>query len=547
MKFARMLGLVMVVACGLARAQTFPFEDDFSSYSPGSTGAPVWSVLAGGMFNASEGGLKGSVLVRYNIRPPRSYVAEMTVALPAGAPPEGTLAAFRFNGQDEKSMQSADVAALQTTGGADSATVVTSADRRVTSTASLAIPKDGVVSLRLAVDGDTGRYAIWSGDTLLSKGASEYSAGLLALELGENSTLRHFALRVVTEEEKKALQVTTLFNDPRDIADGGDGLILVLHRGSPAMFAVTPDGEVIRSFGRRIATALVDPVAMAIGISKEVLVLNRYPGEVIAYDRNGGLRRRFGRGNLSRPVDMTVLASGNVYVADAGAHAIAVFGADGKYLGACKLGTDEPSAIASDAAGNLLVSVLPARTIAFRPATQPSNLVIVREAPGGFEAQIAVGHSTWAFSGGAITETGGAGRFTAAAVGALGTHGRMASVNGTVYVLDRDHSRFVAVPPALNDAAPEVTLQNAAGSSALVRWDAMTPVKTARVHLLRGSTWDTLRQDTAKPAAHLQVLLERLKPGMKYKYCVSPTLSTVPPSDWSGEYTFTTPASEAKP
>ena len=546
-RFACLLGLLVAFACGAAHAQTFPFEDDFTLYPPGSTGAPAWSVLSGGSFNASEGGLRGSVLLRYNIRPPRHYVAEMTVALPMGAQTEGLSAAFRFNGHDEKSMQAADVTTIQTTGGSGSATVVTSAGRRTTSTAALSLPKDGVVRLRLAVEADTGRYAVWAGDTLLSKGASEYSAGLLAIELSDDVMVKHFALRAVTEDEMKALRVTTLFNDPRDIADSGDGLILVLHRGSPAIIALTPDGEIRRSYGRRIATALVDPVAMAIGKAGDVLLLNRYPGEVIAYDRNGGIRRRFGKGELTRPVDLTVLASGNVYVADAGAHAIAVFGVDGKYLGACKMGTDEPSAIASDAAGNLLVSVLPARTITFRPSTQPSDLVIVREASGGFEDALAVGHATWVFSGGAITDAATTGRFSAAALGGLGLYGRMASVGGTAYVLDRDHSRFVAVPSTLNDNPPDVAFQNIAGSSALVRWDAVTPVSTARIHLLRGSTWDTIKQDTPKPATHVQVLLERLRPGTTYRYRVSPTLAAVPPPDWSAEYTFTTPATEAKP
>jgi hypothetical protein len=546
MKCAYLLGLVVALACGGVNAQTFPFEDGFSTYPPGSTGAPLWSVLSGGSLNASEGGLHGRVLLRCNIRPPRSFVAEMTVALPMGTGTEGQSVAIRFNGQDERQMQAADVTTIQTTGGAGSASVVTSADQRVTSTAAMSLPADGVVRLRLALDGETGRYAVCAGDTFLSGGASEYPAGLLALDLSENATVKSFAMRTATEAEKKALQLTTLFNDPRDIADGGDGLILVLHRGSPAVFAVTPDGEVRRTYGRRIATALVDPVALAIGKAGEVLVLNRYPGELIAYDRNGGIRRRFGKGKLNRPVDLTVLTSGNVYVADAGARSITIFGADGTYLGAHTLDADVPTAIASDAAGNLLVSVLPDRTFTFRPSAQPGHISAIREVPGGFQDALAVGQQTWSLSAGAITDTAKTGRFSASETGGLGKYGRMANVNGTIYVLDRDHTRLVVVP-SLKDGAPNVELQNVAGTSALVRWDAVTPVSTALVHLLRGSTWDTIKQDTAKPATHVQVLLERLRPGTTYRYCVSPTLTTVPPSDWSAEYTFTTPASEAKP
>lgn len=547
MRVSRLLGLVFVVACGVARAQTFPFEDGFTAYPPGSTGAPVWSVLTGGSFNASEGGLHGSVLARYNLRPPHVFVAEMTVALPMGPQTEGATAAFRFNGQDERTMQAADVTTIQTTGGAGAANVVTGAGSRITSTAAISLPKDGVVRLRLAVDGDTGRYAVWAGDNLLSKGASEYSAGLLAIELSDDVAVTHFALRSVTEDETKALLVTTLFNDPRDIADGGDGLILVLHRGSPAVFAVTPDGEVKRSFGRRITTALIDPVAMAIGKAGEVLVLNRFPGEIIAYDRNGGIRRRFGKGKLTQPIDLAVLSSGNVYVADVRARAVLIFGPDGAYVGAHSLGADVPSAIASDAAGNLLVSILPDRTITFRPAPQPANLVVVRDVAGGFQDALAVDRSMWVLNGGGIADPAKGDRFTAADVGGLGLYGRMASANGRAWVLDRDHSRIVAVPSILKDAAPQVTLQNVAGSSALVRWNSATPVSTARVHLLRGSTWDTIKQDTPKPVTNVQVLLERLRPGTTYRYRVSPTHATVPPSDWSTEYTFTTPAPEAKP
>jgi hypothetical protein len=162
---------------------------------------------------------------------------------------------------------------------------------------------------------------------------------------------------------------------------------------------------------------------------------------------------------------------------------------------------------------------------------------------------IGVDRSSWACIGDRVTvwppqNTGG---YAGKAVGGIGTGGRLAKCGDTLYVLDREHARIVTVPADVQDVTPEVAFQNVSGSAALVRWVSAVPAVESRVHILRGSTWDTAIQKNAKPATRHQVPLDKLKPGTKYRYTLSPTVTTIPALNWSAEFTFETPGGNSKP
>lgn len=545
--------LVLMVACLGARGQTFPYEDDFTTYHPGSTGAPAWSALHSLQWNPDTGTLYGPVFARYNLRPPIRYTAEITLAAVSASGPASWSAGFVFNGQDEKEMHVADGARLMWTRGASGVTVQLCTLRdgiELTRSDPIAIA-DGPVSFRLAVDAETGRFAAFLGDAKVYSGCAEYAAGLLAVSLEDDQAALHrFSLRASSADEKNALTVTTLFNDPRDIADGGNGTVLVLHRGSPAVLALTPDGEVVRSFGRRIPAGIMDPVAMVLSTTGVVLVLNRFPGEIVEYDHNGGIRGRFGKGKLVRPVDLATLPTGAVYVADEGSNKIVVFGADGAQLGSYSCEAETPEHLGADSIGRLVVSYLSGKCVSFQVGSKPADLTVAHEYPVRFSAVTGTKTASWACLGSLVTAwpppadpTG----FTGKAVGGVGTGGRLTMVGETLYLLDRAHSRVVSLPADVRDIAPEVTFQNIEGSAALLRWESTVPALDSRVHLLRGSTWDTVVQKNVKPATKHQVPLAKLKPGLKYRYTLSPTVSTIPASDWSAEYTFETPGGATKP
>jgi hypothetical protein len=547
---AATLGWMLV--CAGAFAQTFPYEDDFTAYTPGSTGAPAWSALRSLQWNPDSGSLNGPVLARYNLRPPVLFTAEITLAPVAATGTASWSAGFVFNGQDEKELRVADAASLLWTHGANGAAAQVSVRcdgvERV-HTEPVSVP-DGPVRFRIAVDATSGRFAAYVEDKKVCTGNAEYAGGLLAVSLEDDHVSLHkFSLRASSEAEKKDLLVTTLFNDPRDIADGGDGAILVLHRGSPAVLAVTPDGEVTRSFGRRMPTGLTDPVAMTLSPTGAVLVLNRFPGEVVEYDRNGGIRGRFGKGHLVQPVDIAALASGGVYVADAGANKILAFGARREYAGAFSCDTEQPVHLGADSAGHLIVSYRSGKTVVLQTGSKPADLSVAREGPEGVSSVIGVDRSSWACIGDRVTvwppqNTGG---YAGKAVGGIGTGGRLAKCGDTLYVLDREHARIVTVPADVQDVTPEVAFQNVSGSAALVRWVSAVPAVESRVHILRGSTWDTAIQKNAKPATRHQVPLDKLKPGTKYRYTLSPTVTTIPALNWSAEFTFETPGGNSKP
>lgn len=547
-----------------ARGQSFPFNDAFASYPAGSTGAPAWSIL-GGAFNAVDGVLRAPIVLRYNGRPPARYTVEATVRIPEGSVDESGLlgsAGFVFDMQHDADTGSSDSAGLAFRQGAsgvqaavECAAEMPAQTRRMT--VDVADPGREGIPIRLVVDAENGRYAVFvAHNAVVRSAAAEYPAGLLAIRLQGAATLDDLVLRVPTDEESDAVRTTTLFNDPRDITNGDDDGIMVLHRSSPAVLVVTPDGEVTRRFGRRLPGSVPDAVALARGERGEVLVLNRFPAEVVAYDRNGGLRYRFGAGILKEPSDIAVRTGGAVYVADPVAAKVFVFGADGRYLGGISNFGDKsgkPVRVSVDALDNLVVSLdAGARTVVLRPATDNVTTALVREEPHGPE-DVVVGpdHQTLAFSNNRVAVwpevSEGATAFTGAAVGGLDADGRLARAGSHVVLLDRAKSRVVFIPDDLQDVTPTVIMQNIGNTAAIVRWTSPSGANESHVRLLRGSTWDVVNAPHKAADTSRQVLLERLTPGTTYRYDISPTVTTIPPSDWSTDFTFTAGAAGPKP
>jgi hypothetical protein len=268
--------LLAPVAAPMARAQSFPFEDAFTAYAPGSTGAPAWSILSGS-FTTREGMLQGPVTIRFNARPPQQFVADLTLDL--RGEPDGTApreAALYYDHQHQADTGASDLVLVRarTESGSARTELVTGVERAGSiserGTFRLAEPS-GPITLRVAVDTETGRIAAFvDGKPVVTSAPAEYGAGLLSVRLSDGARLDRIVLRVPTAEEKRSLLVTTLFNDPRDIADGDNGNLIVLHRGSPAVLTVTPDGEVTRTFGRRAPGGIPDPVAVDRGSRGEL-------------------------------------------------------------------------------------------------------------------------------------------------------------------------------------------------------------------------------------------------------------------------------------
>ncbi|HEY3268001.1 MAG TPA: hypothetical protein VGM37_13830 [Armatimonadota bacterium] len=534
------LALAAVAALGAAAySQTFPFQETFAGYPPGSTGAPAWSALSG-RWSVRDSALEGPLTARFNGRPPKRIALDVTLVPPAA---DAWDAAIVFDMQQPMSVDAADAIRLTSS---KSGAVLTMLPGAVDHPVALEAGKPA--HLRLILDGETGRAAAFVGDAeIVTSAATEFASGLLAVRLGEGVSATAVSLRAPTAGELRSTAMTTLFNDPRALIDGGDGALLVLHRSSPCVLMVSPQGDVIRSFGRRLAGGIPDPVAMRRGFQNEILVLNRYPGEVVAYEQNGGIRYRFGAGRLVEPSDLIVLPDGTVYVADPGAKRIFAYDGRGRYLGAIStLGTGAPLPVrlALDAMGSLLaVCREPDRVVSLRPEADRSRLTFLAETPGAVDDAAAVKGQTWALRNGAVTTwpaTPGAPAFHAEAVGGLGAGGRLTVVGEATYVLDRTHSRIVAIPASLADSTPEVTFQNIAQSSALVRWTSAAPSVTSSVRVLRGSTWDTVSERNSTPVSQHQVVIERLLPGRTYRYTVSPTVATIPASDSAAEHSFST-------
>lgn len=114
-----------------------------------------------------------------------------------------------------------------------------------------------------------------------------------------------------------------------------DGLVAVADPGAQALVLMdTREGRFTR-VTRAGEEELSSPVGVAIGPGGAVYVSDSSLGTVFAFDRRGRFLRRLGDGQLQRPASLIWNeGTGRLYVADAGAHQIATFDADGQRVGA---------------------------------------------------------------------------------------------------------------------------------------------------------------------------------------------------------------------
>jgi len=545
-----LLGLLVSVTIAGARAQSFPFEESFTTYSLGSTGAPAWTVLKD-RWRVTDKALEGPVTARFNRRLPRQFTAEIQVAGQPGSPLQ---AGFYFNAPRDTDVESSDLVLLNTIASAGSAvqletgaigpTVLLPDARAVFAAGSY---PDDPVRLRLVMDSETGRYAVFVGEDPVVKGAAaEYAGDVLAVLVGPTTRVTRLTLREPTASERESTQWGTLFNDPRDIcADQDDGL-LILHRSSPAISVMSPTGDITRSFGRRIPGHIPDAVALEAGPDNQVYVLNRAPGEVVVFDRNGRIRRRFGSDRLKEPSGIALGRDGTVYVADPGSGRLVTFQATGEFLKDVRSfrgETGRPVHVSVDTLGNVLVGLeAPARTITLRRESS-GELAVVDVQPGlvydavSIEGRTIVSHGAgirnWPVGTGAQDPV-----FTAVAAEGLSTGARMAASGTMIYGLDRVHSRIVVVPLNLAEIQPTVQWANMAHTAATIRWISAIPASRSRVRVLKGSTWDLVAQGLKEPGTEHQILVDKLAADAPVRFHVSPSLKTIPQRDWSVDYLF---------
>lgn len=545
-----LLGLLLSVMIAQTRAQSFPFEESFTTYSLGSTGAPAWTVLKD-RWRVTDKTLEGPVTARFNRRMPQQFTVEIQVVGQAGARMQ---AGFYLNAPRDTDVASSDLLLLNTTAstgsivqvetGAVGATVLRPDAR---STFAAGTYPETPLRLRVVMDSETGRYAAFVGEDAVVKGAAaEYAGDVLALQIGPNTRVTRLTLREPTSSEREATQWGTLFNDPRDIcADQEDGL-LILHRSSPAISVMSPTGDISRSFGRRLLGHIPDAVALESGPDNQVYVLNRVPGEVVVFDRNGRIRRHFGSDRLKEPSGIALGKDGTVFVADPGSGRLVTFRATGEFLKdvqSFRGETGRPVHVSIDVLGNVLVGLEdPARTVTLRRESS-GELAVVDVQPGlvydavSAEGRTIVSHSTgirnWPVDSGSQDPV-----FRALAAEGLSTGTRMAASGTLVYGLDREHSRLVVVPPNLAEIQPTVQWANMAHTAATIRWKSAIPAARSRVRVLKGSTWDLVAQGLKESGVEHQILVDKLASDAPIRFHVSPSLKTIPQRDWSVDFLY---------
>lgn len=149
---------------------------------------------------------------------------------------------------------------------------------------------------------------------------------------------------------------------PTGVACAGDRLY-VADPGSPALWILDPAAGSVRRIGRASGGPLASPVAVAAGRGGRVFVADSQRATVLVFDAEGKPEGAFAHERFRRPAGLAYdAARDRLYVADPGAHGVAVFAGDGRplgWMGRRGAGPGEfnfPTHLAVDGAGALLVN-----------------------------------------------------------------------------------------------------------------------------------------------------------------------------------------------
>lgn len=118
-----------------------------------------------------------------------------------------------------------------------------------------------------------------------------------------------------------------------------DQLLFVSDTGDHTIKVLTPDGKLIRTFGRRgnQSGELNFPTYLSIGVNREVLVADSLNFRVQTFDLAGTYLDKFGEngdrpGDFARPKGVAADQFGHVYVVDTLMHLLQIFTAQGELL-----------------------------------------------------------------------------------------------------------------------------------------------------------------------------------------------------------------------
>ncbi|GEM_PF-1047935 len=555
------------------------FRDDFSSYTLGADGSPVWKPFLG-KWEMKDGRYFQTVNDQYDqgssldVRPTGRYTISVKVRA-EGGPAGGGLFWNMTNRETRANCQMARVDPEFVIWGWED----TAGAFQQTGIYNTGVTSDSEHTLSIAVDTDLGKYNVLLDGKIVGKNADlRFYEGYCGIQSSLANSFDDFEVRPARPEELEGLEVVKPFNSPRALAVGPLDRLYVGHRGTNTITVVSTGdamsalpisfGSVVQEFAPRGKGEgeLLDPVALAFDRDGNLYALDRQRNSVNIFDRTGRFVRAFSTYFLFNPTDMALAPGGEVVVVSPGSNAVAVFSPEGKQLASLAGGNvfKNPESVTVDSGGRILVGDTGNHRVVVLSYGSDGQL---RQA-GTIPAWL-IGSSLRVNSKGELIYSGGLGyyesggcvravtqkgqrvsHFAGHCIGGLSREGAVVVMpNDVVYYADTDRNRIVMIPPDLNEPRPYVEVS---GDKATITWATPglpgwnTPVQPVsfRYGLDReGDTWASTKAVIVSaavsaskneepkdfgPVVTRRVTLTGLKPNTMYFYTFSPTITTIP-------------------
>lgn len=349
-----------------------------------------------------------------------------------------------------------------------------------------------------------------------------------------------------------------------------DGNIAYPIRNMHCVQVVTPDGKLVREFGKRGSGKgqLNLPAAVAADKAGNIYVSEAGNKRVQVFDAKGNSTKLLapaGKNALVKPGSLTVDSNGRVWVVD-NSNRVVCLSPDGAvvashggpvkhpakpmFKGAREISTVNANIYVTDP-GNSRVMIFNAANPAAGPVARPVPGGVVSVAFNGKDKLAAL--TTWSVQVYNMNWTPVGKPFTGSAIGGLCANSVAYDKDGNILVADGWFHRIVMVSSETTKAEPEIT--NITPTTAVASWttDVEMPTRLMLLDTPQGSVWGkTADYSKARVLGdgnitkHHRVALTGLKPATRYCFAIDSPYKTIPSSGHSRDYRFATAAPAGK-
>lgn len=551
---------LLIISAGTLIAQPGSFSDDFASASPNwHTFSGSWKVDNGEYTQSASDFDLGTAL-------DRSVPSKFRLSVKVKATGDFVGGGLSFNMTSLDSKNNMQMVRFDTEG-----IVYGYFDRKgefqYQGTIKVPVKPSKWYELTVVVNNETGKYAIFYNGKPVKEGLSlEYVNGYVGLQsAGGPQSFDQFSLTTPSTTELAAAKSDCPFTTPKGIAVDRDGAIYISQRTGSVIAVVNTDGKRVRSFGKHGSGKyeLTDPGALAFDAQgRNLYALDVNGKKVVKFASTGKPIREISLSDLETPVDIAVDKRGNVFVVDYDKCCVAAYDPAGKLratFGTKGTGNDQfdgPKCITIDKTDRIFVGdqdwyKCRTQILSFDPKSYKIAYKETNPYTWGTTDLVVTSKNRLASYGaldlwnnaGVIrlfeTNLKPCGNFSGFSVGVVGRHGAIAvGPKDEMYMLDSDQSRIYIIPSTLSEPRPNV---DAKAWKTTITWDSNTddPARF-RYRKEKSKTAIWTEMPVKSQGRKHTVVVPDLDDVLFYDYEISPTVKTIPATDWSKEYRFLT-------